>query len=144
VTTFARATPSARGVDAAGLLAFVDAAERRGFGLHSLMIARHGDVIAEGWWAPYSADRVQLAYSLSKTLTATAVGALASQGVLDIDAPVLSHFPEIDPAAVSERWRDPLPPPPPEPEPLPPPEPEPREPEPPLPRGPDDPRRLRR
>jgi CubicO group peptidase (beta-lactamase class C family) len=105
VTTFARATPSARGVDAAGVLAFVDAAERRGFGLHSLMIARHGDVIAEGWWAPYSADRVQLAYSLSKTLTATAVGALASQGVLDIDAPVLSHFPEIDPATVSERWR---------------------------------------
>ena len=105
VSAFARATPSARGVDAAGVLAFVDAAERRGLGLHSLMIARHGDVIAEGWWAPYSADRVHLAYSLSKTLTATAVGALASQGAIDIDAPVLSHFPEIDPATVSDRWR---------------------------------------
>jgi CubicO group peptidase (beta-lactamase class C family) len=105
VTTFARATPSSRGVDASGLLAFVDAAEQRGLGLHSLMIARHGDVIAEGWWAPYTADRVHLAYSLSKTFTATAVGVLASQGAIDIDAPLLSHFPEIDPASVSDRWR---------------------------------------
>ena len=105
VTSFARATPSSRGVDASGLLAFVDAAEQRGLGLHSLMIARHGDVIAEGWWAPYTADRVHLAYSLSKTLTATAVGVLASQGAIDIDAQLLSHFPEIDPESVSDRWR---------------------------------------
>jgi CubicO group peptidase (beta-lactamase class C family) len=105
VNTFRRATPSERGVDAAGLLAFVDAAENRELGLHSLMIARHGDVIAEGWWDPYSPARVHLAYSLSKTLTATAVAVLAGEGRLDIDTPVLAHFPEIDRASVSARWR---------------------------------------
>lgn len=105
MNVFPRATPTAHHVDAGGLLAFLDAAERQHLGLHSLMIARHGDVVAEGWWAPYAPDRVHLAYSLSKTLTATAVAVLATDGVLDIDAPVLSHFPEIDQAGLSPRWR---------------------------------------
>lgn len=102
---FARTTPSAAGVDASGLLAFLDAVAAGGLELHSVMIARHGDVVAEGWWAPYGPDRVHLCYSLSKTLTATAVATLASEGTIDIDAPVLSYLPELDLASVSERWR---------------------------------------
>lgn len=104
MNVFPRSTPSARGVDAAGLLGFLDAAEAAQMELHSLMVARHGDVIAEGWWAPYGPDRVHLVYSLSKTLTATAVGALAGEGAIDIDAPVLSYLPVIDASEVSERW----------------------------------------
>jgi hypothetical protein len=49
-----RSTPSAQDVDASGLFAFVEAAEPGGLGLHSLVVARHGHVIAEGWWRPYS------------------------------------------------------------------------------------------
>ena len=80
LVTLPRSTPSAQGVDAAGILAFVDAAERDNLGLHSLMVVRHGHVVAEGWWRPYAADRVHLAYSLSKTVTATAVGFLVAGG----------------------------------------------------------------
>ena len=53
--TLPRSTPSAQGVDATGILAFVDAAERDDLGLHSLMVVRHGHVVAEGWWRPYAA-----------------------------------------------------------------------------------------
>ena len=99
-----RSTPSAQGVDAAGILAFVDATERDDLHLHSLMVVRHGHVVAEGWWAPYAAGRVHLAYSLSKTVTATAVGLLVQEGRLSLDDLVLDHFPDLDRGAVARGW----------------------------------------
>ncbi|GGM92941.1 hypothetical protein GCM10009721_18530 [Terrabacter tumescens] len=101
-----RSTLSAQGVDATGLLALVDAAERDRLGLHSLMVVRHGHVVAEGWWRPYAASRVHLAYSLSKTVTATAVGFLVQEGRLSLDDRVLDHFPELDRSAVAPGWDD--------------------------------------
>jgi len=101
-----RSTPSEQGVDASGIHAFVDAAERDHLGLHSLMVVRHGHVVAEGWWRPYAASRVHLAYSLSKTVTATAVGFLVQEGRLSLDDRVLDHFPELDRAVVADGWED--------------------------------------
>ena len=69
-----RLTPAQLGIDAGGLLAFLDAVEDTGTDLHSLMILRHGAVAAEGWWAPYRRHDIQLLYSLSKTFLAMAVG----------------------------------------------------------------------
>jgi CubicO group peptidase (beta-lactamase class C family) len=101
--TMPRSTPSAQGVDARGLLALLDALERPGHGTHSLMIARHGAVIAEGWWRPYARDRVHLGYSLSKSFTATTLGILVGQGLIDLDAPVLSYLVDLD--TVDPIWR---------------------------------------
>jgi CubicO group peptidase (beta-lactamase class C family) len=42
--------------------------------LHSLMILRNGNVIAEGWWSPYAPHLNHSLYSLSKSFTATAIG----------------------------------------------------------------------
>lgn len=94
-----RSTPSAAGVDAAGLLDLLDAAEAHDLGLHSLMVLRHGRVVAEGWWTPYAASRPHLGYSLSKSLTATAVGFLVGEGVLGLDDPVLDLLPPTPHAA---------------------------------------------
>lgn len=101
--TMPRSTPTAEGVDARGLLALLDAFEIPGHGYHSLMVARHGRVIAEGWWAPYTRDRAHLGYSLSKSLTATVLGNLAGRGLIDLDAPVLSYLTDLD--QVSAKWR---------------------------------------
>ena len=69
-----RSTPADQRVDPAAILSFLDAVdERPGVEMHSLMVVRHGRVVAEGWWAPYSAGRPQLLYSLSKSFTSTAV-----------------------------------------------------------------------
>ena len=89
-------TPSAQGVDALGLLALVDGLESGGHDPHSLVVARHGHVIARGWWAPYAPERVQLVYSLSKSFTATAVGLLVDEGRLSLDQPVLDLLPPGD------------------------------------------------
>jgi CubicO group peptidase (beta-lactamase class C family) len=100
--------PSAQGVDALGLLALVDALEADDHDPHSLLVARHGHVVAQGWWAPYAPERVQLVYSLSKSFTATAVGLLVDEGRLSLDQPVLDLLPPGDlPAGVEvpDRYR---------------------------------------
>jgi CubicO group peptidase (beta-lactamase class C family) len=90
-----RSTPADEGVDPAAILSFLDALdERPDIEMHSLMVLRHGCVVAEGWWAPYSAGRPQLLYSLSKSFTATAAAFAQAEGLLDLDDSVISHFPE--------------------------------------------------
>jgi CubicO group peptidase (beta-lactamase class C family) len=101
-----RSTPAAQATDAGGVLAFLDAMDRAPqIELHSLMVLRHGFVVAEGWWAPYRADRVHLLYSLSKSFTATAAGFTAAEGLLDLDDTVVSHFPEFDADITDPRSR---------------------------------------
>jgi CubicO group peptidase (beta-lactamase class C family) len=90
-----RSTPADQGVDPAAILSFLDALdERSDIEMHSLMVVRHGHVVAEGWWEPYSADRPQLLYSLSKSFTSTAAAFAQAEGLLDLDDTVISHFPE--------------------------------------------------
>jgi CubicO group peptidase (beta-lactamase class C family) len=95
--------PGDQGVDARGLLGFVDAVEDEGIELHSLAVARHGHVVAAGWWAPYAPDGAPLVYSLSKSLTATAVGLLVDDGRFGVDDLVLDLL-GVDPGAVDPRW----------------------------------------
>jgi CubicO group peptidase (beta-lactamase class C family) len=101
-----RSTPSAHFVDAAGITAFLDALEAAPhIEPHSLMLLRNGHVLAEGWWAPYTADRVHLLYSLSKSFTSTAVAFAVEEGLLSLDDTVLSHFPEFDADITDPRSR---------------------------------------
>jgi CubicO group peptidase (beta-lactamase class C family) len=64
--------------------------------MHSLMLVRHGHIVAEGWWHPYTADRVHLLYSLSKSFTSTAAAFAAAEGLLDLDDTIVKHFPEFE------------------------------------------------
>src|ERR1700760_3615362 len=94
-TSLPRSSPADQDVDPAAILAFLDAVESRpDIEMHSLMVIRHGHVVAEGWWAPYSAGRPQLLYSLSKSFTSTAAAFAQAEGLLDLDDTVISHFAE--------------------------------------------------
>jgi CubicO group peptidase (beta-lactamase class C family) len=99
---FPRASPEAVGITPGAILAFVDAVEQKMGGLHSFMLLRHGQVAAEGWWAPYAPQHPHMLFSLSKSFTSTAVGLAVAEGRLTVDAPVLSLFPGDAPATVSE------------------------------------------
>jgi CubicO group peptidase (beta-lactamase class C family) len=90
-----RSAPADLDVDSARIIDFLDAVETSGLDLHSLMILRHGAVVAEGWWAPYRRDDIQLLYSLSKTFLAMAVGIAIGEGRLraeDLVADLLPHL----------------------------------------------------
>jgi CubicO group peptidase (beta-lactamase class C family) len=95
-----RSTPAAEGVSSVGVTAFLDAAEADpGIALHSLMILRHGQVIAEGWWAPHRPTDARQLYSVSKSFTATALGLAVAEGRLALADKVVDHFPESASAA---------------------------------------------
>lgn len=93
-TLLPRSTPEAQGVSSSAILAFVRDVEQTLPELHSLMLVRHGQVIAEGWWGPYAPQHRHELYSLSKSFTSTAVGLAMEEGRLSVDDHVLSFFPE--------------------------------------------------
>ncbi|KAE9133831.1 hypothetical protein PF010_g2674 [Phytophthora fragariae] len=64
------------------------------------MLLRHGQVTAEGWWAPYSADLPHMMFSLSKSFTSTAIGLAADEGYLSLDDAVISYFPQETPVEI--------------------------------------------
>lgn len=96
---FERATPESQGVDSAAITALVEGANERGFDFHSLMIVRHGKVISEGWWEPYTADEPHMMFSVSKAVTAMAIGMLVDEGRADLDEEMLDVFPTLANAA---------------------------------------------
>lgn len=90
-----RSLPADEHVDPAAVLAAVDAIDADpAVELHSLMVVRHGRVVAEGWWAPHTPERTRLLYSLSKSFTSTALAFALEEGLVGLDDPVMSHFPE--------------------------------------------------
>ncbi|MET0556597.1 MAG: serine hydrolase domain-containing protein [Vicinamibacteria bacterium] len=89
-----RSAPEAQGIPSAAILAFVEAAEAKNLGVHSVMVLRHGHVVAEGWWAPYGKDDPHMLYSLSKSFTSTAVGIAVAERKLTLDDHVLASFPD--------------------------------------------------
>ena len=105
-TELPRSAPAAQGVDAAGIDAFVAAvAPISEIELHSLMVVRHGHVVAEHWWPPYSRSAPHLLYSMSKSFTSTALAFAVAEGSVDLDATVLSYFPEFDGLVTDDRSR---------------------------------------
>lgn len=73
-----RSTPEAEGVSSQNIINFLDAAATSDHEFHSIMILRHGKVVAEGWWHPYGPDIKHTMYSVSKSFAATAIGLCGS------------------------------------------------------------------
>ena len=97
-------SPAAQGVLAEGVQEFLDALEEAPeVEPHSLVVLRHGFMVVAGWWWPYSAERPQLLYSLSKIFTATAAGLAVADGRLRLDDPVIDYFPELRPKLTGSR-----------------------------------------
>jgi len=76
------ATPEEEGISSRSILQFVEALETaQPDAIHSVMLRRHGKIVASGW-------------SLSKSFTSTAIGIAQDEGLLSIDDQVISFFPE--------------------------------------------------
>lgn len=109
-----RCTPEQAGIPSGVILKWLDALEATGTEPHGFMIARHGKVCAEGWWAPYAPRFVHGLQSLTKTYTVTALGLLHDEGKLDLNEKIVDvlaryvpkeHAPELDKATVRDVLR---------------------------------------
>lgn len=105
-----RARPDEVGVDPAGVHALLDALEREGLDVHTLMLLRHGRVHTEAAWEPHRFTDAPLVYSLSKTFASAAVGLAVADGAFGYDDRLVDLFGDVvdeaGPVASSIRVRD--------------------------------------
>lgn len=87
-----RSTPAAEGLCPRDILGLVKTINQKQLSVHSLMLLRHGRVVAEGWWNPVREDRPHLLFSLTKSFTSTAIGFAVQEGLLSLEDNVLSFF----------------------------------------------------
>lgn len=101
-----RSTPESEGIPSSAIEALVHAVNDENLGFHSLMILRHGKVVAETWWKPYESERPHMMFSVSKSFTATAIGLAQHEGWLSVTDSVLSFFPSYASRFVKQNVKD--------------------------------------
>lgn len=69
--------------------------EEKRANVHSLIVVKDGEVIAEAAAPGYGVNTPHLAHSMSKTVTAIAIGMLVDDGKLALDEKVSAFFPEL-------------------------------------------------
>ncbi|MFC7274904.1 serine hydrolase domain-containing protein [Paractinoplanes rhizophilus] len=100
-----RSTPAAQNLSSRSIGALLDWLGTRAVEGHSIMVVRHGHVVAEGWWTPYSADRPTLLYSVTKSFTSIAAGLVIADGLLALDDRVAGLLPAHVPGDISAQGR---------------------------------------
>lgn len=94
-----RATGESQGISSETLVKLVESLRDNVHSVNSVMVLRHGKVVAEAWWPPHSPETTHAMYSLSKSFTSTAVGFSVAEGKLRLDAKLTDVFSEDLPPA---------------------------------------------
>lgn len=86
-------TPENEGVPSSHIRAFFEALDSCDqIHVHSVMLLRHGKVIAEGNFQPYTSEYPHMMFSLSKSITGMAIGIAVNEGILTLDEKIVDIF----------------------------------------------------
>ena len=97
-----RSTPEAEGIPSSAISLFLDSLTSYPHSdIHSVMILRHGKVVAELYPEPYKAEYRHTMYSCSKTFVSTAIGIAVDENRLRVTDRVAAFFPELLPEEIS-------------------------------------------
>lgn len=99
------ATPESQGLDSAALASAINQIREKQLGVHSLLVIRHGYVVADTSFYPYDGSAPHDLASVTKTITSTLTGVAVGNGLLKLDQPLLSFFPSEAPANPDEKKR---------------------------------------
>ncbi len=92
-----KATPESCGISSKNIIDFVEALCQ---GLedqetHSFLLIRHGKLVCEGYFSPYSCETKHTLFSVSKSFTSIAIGYLVEEGKISVDDYIYTYFPEL-------------------------------------------------
>lgn len=93
-SALAHVTPESVGVKSSVLADFIREINEKQLGVHSFTVVRHDKVCAQCFWKPFAPDIPHTLYSVSKSVTSTAVGFAIEDGLLSLDDHVSQFFPE--------------------------------------------------
>ena len=95
-------TPAECGISSANIEKFIRDLEDKHLFTHNVLLAKGDDVFFEKYWAPFDEKFIHRQYSVTKSITALAVGFAVQDGLVDLDAPISRYFPEEAAAAKCE------------------------------------------
>ena len=88
-------SPEAQGIDSAVLADALETIRDRHIPVNSVLIERHGTIVLDAYFYPYSDDRAHDVASVTKSVTSMLVGIAMGEHKLDrLDAPVASLLPD--------------------------------------------------
>jgi CubicO group peptidase (beta-lactamase class C family) len=87
-------SPESLGIPSKAILNFLQRIDSERICMHGFLLVRHNRIAAEGYWAPWSADRKHRMYSVSKSFVALAVGMMVDEGRLTLNDRVANYFPD--------------------------------------------------
>jgi CubicO group peptidase (beta-lactamase class C family)/predicted glycoside hydrolase/deacetylase ChbG (UPF0249 family) len=96
-----RSNPETERISSEGVSKYLKAVKENGQDLHSLMILRHGRVVAEYYFGDNEAGKKHIMNSVSKTFTSMAVGFAIAENRLRLSDKVVSFFPDDLPSEIS-------------------------------------------
>ncbi len=94
------ATPEEMGIPSRAISRVIKRLERDHVPMHSLLIARHGKMVFEGYYAPYTRETLHRMFSVTKSFVSLAIGCLEKEGRISLDDPICRYFPEYVPNEV--------------------------------------------
>lgn len=93
-------SPESLGIPSQAIQNFLQRIDAERIGMHGFLLVRHNRIAAEGYWAPWSANRKHRMYSVSKSFVALAVGMMIDEGKLTLADRVADYFPDKVPATL--------------------------------------------
>lgn len=93
-------SPERLGIPSSAILQFIERIEREQICMHGFLLLRHGQIAAEGYWAPYSETSTHRMYSVSKSFVSLAIGLLIDEGKITLHDRVVTFFNDKSPQPI--------------------------------------------
>ncbi len=88
-------TPEEQGMDSEVLSKLLDYIKERDLSVHSLQVVRHGYIVLDTYFYPYTGETSHDVASVTKSITSSLIGLAIEKGYIkSIEQPVLDFFPE--------------------------------------------------
>ena len=87
-------TPEQLGISSESITAVLEGYEKAGLSMHSMLVMRHGEIVAEAYAAPFDENSLHRMYSVSKSFVAIAIGVLEAEGKISINDTIDKYFPD--------------------------------------------------
>jgi CubicO group peptidase (beta-lactamase class C family) len=94
---FDTARPEEVGIRPGHIADFLERLDEGGIPMHSVLIMRHGKLVAEAYYAPYRADMPHRMFSVTKSFVSVAIGLLVQEGRIGLDDRIVDYFPDKQP-----------------------------------------------
>lgn len=86
-------TPEEQGFDSARIAEGLLAIRKQNISIHSLLVIRNGSIVLDAYFYPYDGSTYHDLASVTKSVMTTLIGIAATQRKLNLDAPMVSFFP---------------------------------------------------